>query len=325
MIEVLEVGLKEMRNNSNLTYSYWYVTGLCNYECHYCDIFHDEKVQEWHLKKDIVDFFNYWGTVKQQKVLLYGGEPTLDPDFPKIIEGLNDYIRVFTNLYRGVEYWKDIVSIRKDLTVSISYHIHKVNHEEFLKKVEYLVEESEVNMIRVKIMGDSRYRQESIDKYNFFKGLWKNEPRYECYIDLVFPNSEGNIGAEWIEEDIDWFLPIQDYQTLYLKYKENGKIKERETSWNEMRATMLEYNHYYHCMAGVNTLFVNSDGNVYLCKSHNTTPLFSVQDDYKSLEISQKGMICSYMGFCCETEIPKRLVCKRRITNETKNIRSVLI
>ena len=47
MIEVLEVGMKEMRDNTNLTYSYWYVTGLCNYECDYCDIFHDESRLHW--------------------------------------------------------------------------------------------------------------------------------------------------------------------------------------------------------------------------------------------------------------------------------------
>jgi len=322
-MEILEVGLKEMRNNPNLTYSYWYVTGICNYECDYCDIFHDEQIQEWETKEKIVEFFNWLGTKKQQKVLLYGGEPTIDPDFPKIIEGLNDYVRVFTNLSKPLDYWKDIIKIRNDMTVSISYHIHKCNDTEFLKKIKFLVEESDVNKVRVKIMGDSRYIQESQDLFSFYKKLY-DDKRYECYIDLVFPNTQGDIGAQWKDKDMDWFLALQDFQTLYLKYKDNdGVVKERETSWNEMRATMLPSNHYYYCMAGTNTIFVNSNGDVYPCKSHKEVPLYNVYDDYKECDIPN-GMVCNYMGFCCETEIPKKLVCRRKVGEETKNIRNLL-
>jgi MoaA/NifB/PqqE/SkfB family radical SAM enzyme len=320
MIEILEVGLKEMRDNSDLTYSYWYVTGLCNYECDYCDIFHDEKIQEWELKQNIIDFFNYWGTQKKQKVLLYGGEPTLDPDFPKIIKSLNDYVRIFTNLSQGIGYWKELLKIRQDMTISASLHIHKCQTDIFMEKVKYLVEETDVK-VRVKIMGDSRHKKESIRLYKTFKELYKTE-KYECYIDLVFPNSQGDIGAQWKDKDMNWFLNFQDFQTLYLKYREDGVIKERETSWNEMRATMLESNHYYYCMAGANTIFVNSNGDVYPCKSHKETPLFNVQDDYKSVP---QGLTCNYMGFCCETEIPKKLVCRRKVGEGTKNIRNMLL
>jgi len=35
-------------------------------------------------------------------------------------------------------------------------------------------------------------------------------------------------------------------------------------------------------------------------------------------------MVCNYMGFCCETEIPKKLVCRRKVGEETKNIRNLL-
>ncbi len=323
MIEVLEVGLKEMRN-TNLTYSYWYVTGMCNYECDYCDIFHNEQIQKWSLKQNIIDFFNYLGTQRKQKVLLYGGEPTLDPDFPRIIKGLNDYVRIFTNLSKDIDYWKEIANIRDDMTISISYHMDKTEPNVLLEKVIYLVEQTKLK-VRVKIMGDSRKKEFCMSQYELFKNLYKNNPRYECYFDLVFPNGQGNIGAEWLDEDMDWFLPLQDYQTLYLKYKEDGVIKERETSWNEMRATLLESNHYYHCMAGVNTMFVNSNGDVYLCKSHKETPLFNVEDDYKSIQIPQDGITCDYMGFCCETEIPKRLVCRRKVGEQTKVIRNMLL
>jgi MoaA/NifB/PqqE/SkfB family radical SAM enzyme len=320
-MEVLEVGLKEMKDNPDLTYSYWYVTGLCNYECDYCDIFHDEQIQDWSLKQSIIDFFNYWGTQKKQKVLLYGGEPTLDPDFPKIIEGLNDYVRIFTNLSQGLAYWKELLQIRQDMTISISLHIHKCQPDVLMEKVKFLVEETDAK-VRVKIMADSRYKEESIRLYKVFKNLYKTE-RYECYIDLVFPNSEGDIGAQWKDKDMDWFLDFQDFQTLYLKYKENGIVKERETSWNEMRATMLPSNHYYYCMAGSNTIFVDSNGDVYPCKSHKEVPMFNVQDDYKSCT-APEGMVCNYMGFCCETEIPKKLVCRRRVGEDSKNIRNIL-
>ncbi len=320
MVEVLEVGLKEMRDNPNLIYSYWYVTGSCNYKCDYCDVYRDEQIQEWEIKKNIIDYLNYLGSKKQLKILLYGGEPTIDPDLPKIVECLNSYIRVFTNLSKGLHYWEELTDIRKDMTISASYHIHKCQPDVFLEKINYLVEKSEVNKVRVKIMGDSRYIDESIRLYSFYKGLY-NDPRYECYIDLVFPNSEGDIGAQWQDKDMEWFLSLQDFQTLYLVYRENGEIKERETSWNEMRTTMMESDHYYHCMAGVNILYIKSNGDVCLCKSRLDEPLFNVKDEF---HIPQKGITCNYMGFCCETEFPKKLLCRRKVGGQTKNIRNML-
>ena len=318
MIEILEVGLKEMRDNPDLTYSYWYLTGQCNYKCDYCDIYKDENIQSWQVKKKIIEFFNYWGKNKQQKVLLYGGEPTLDPDLPKIIEGLDDYVRIFTNFSKDIEYWKDIVSIRNDMTISISYHYSNTNNAS-ADKLLYLVQDTKIK-VRLKIMADSRDIKKANELYNEFNKF--ESPRYECYMDIVMPNSQGNIGAQWEDKDMSWFLALQDHQTLYLKYnKEDGVIKEREISWNEMRF-MIESNHYYYCMAGTNTLYVDSNGDVFPCKSHKEYPLFNiVNDEYSEIP---RGMVCNYMGFCCETEIPKRLVCRRKVGEGIKNIRNLL-
>lgn len=325
MIEVLEVGLKEMKDNPDLTYSYWYLTGKCNYRCDYCDIYKDEIIQPWEVKKKIIDFFNYWGKKKQQKVLLYGGEPTLDPDLPKILASLDDYVRLFTNLSKDIDYWKYIDSIRDDITISISYHYsNTIDDISMMEKVLFLIQESKkITKIRLKIMADSRNIEKAIELFNKYNKL--KSPKYECYMDIVMPNSQGDIGAQWKDKDMDWFLALQDHQTLYLKYKENGIVKERDTSWNEMRVTMLESNHYYHCMAGTNTLYVDSNGDVFPCKSHTNHRLFNiVEDGYEGCEIP-RGMVCNYMGFCCETEIPKRLVCRRKVGEQTKNIRNKLL
>lgn len=323
-IEILEVGLKTMFENPNILYSYWFLTGNCNYKCDYCDVFRNEKLANWETKQKIIEFLNHMDTIRDQKILLYGGEPTCDSDFLTIARQLNSYIRLFTNLSNSLDFFKSLLLIRTDMTISISYHIYKVNKSEFLEKLQYLLD-SDVKKIRMKIMADSRRKKQSIEEYEFFKQFESREG-YECYIDLVLPNQIGSIGADWCEDDLSWFLPLQDYETLHLKYVDNsGKETVRDVSWNEMRTTMLESNNYYKCGAGKNLIFVDSNADVFPCKSHTTPILNLVKEDFHDyLDHFEDGMICDFMGFCCETDFPKTLVLRRKSDVPNKNIKSRL-
>ena len=324
MIEVLEIGIKEMLDDPSTLFSYWFVTGICNYKCDYCDVYHKEKIFPWTTKERIVEFLNYMGTIRNQKVLLYGGEPTLDPDFFKIVGNLNSYIRLFTNFSRNLDFFKRLLDIRNNMTISISYHISHADIDETIKKLNFLIDNN-VAKIRLKIMGDSRIRDKVKETYKLFKSFDKD---VEVYLDLVLSNGSGDIGAHWTPKDLEWFLPMQNHETLRLTYKEDHIVKVRDVSWNEMATTMIDSNNYYRCGAGGrNLLFINSNGDVLPCKSH-LTPLFNLdKDNFRDNldKISDKGMICSHMGFCCETDFPKTLVCRRRIGEQTKNIRNVLL
>jgi sulfatase maturation enzyme AslB (radical SAM superfamily) len=325
MIEVLEIGIKEMLDDPSTLFSYWFVTGICNYKCDYCDVYHKEIVFPWTTKERIVEFLNYMGTIRNQKVLLYGGEPTLDPDFFKIVGNLDSYIRLFTNFSRNLDFFKRLLDIRSNMTISISYHISYADVDETIKKLNFLVDNN-VAKIRLKIMGDSRIRDKVKETYRLFKSFETKD--FEVYLDLVLPNRDGDIGAQWTPEDLEWFLPMQNHETLRLTYKEDNEVKVRDISWNEMRTTMLDSNNYYRCGAGgKNLIFIDSNGDVLPCKSHST-PLFNLdKNNFRDNldKISDNGMICSHMGFCCETDFPKKLVCKRRIGEQTKNIRNALL
>jgi len=266
------------------------------------------------------------GTIRNHKVLLYGGEPTIDPDFLDIVKNLNDYVRVFTNLSQDSTFLQELIKIRNDMTISISYHIEKTSVNEMIEKLTILTE-SQVNKIRLKIMADSRIKEKSIELYNLFSSF-KKYKNFELYIDLVMANSQGSIGAEWTDEDLEWFLPLQEYKTIRLKYKENGEIKTKDVSWNEMRVSMLDSNNYYRCgAAGKNVLYINSNGDVLPCKSH-LDPMFNLVDNnFRNHlnEIKNNGMVCSHMGFCCEVDFPKVKVCKRVVGEQTKNIRNKLL
>jgi len=325
MTEILEVGLKEMLDNPLTMFTYWFVTGKCNFKCDYCDVY-DNKIEPWSTKEKIIEFLNYFGTIRNHKVLLYGGEPTLDPDFFKIVKNIEDDIRLFTNLSQPIDFLIRLADIRKDITVSVSYHLQKADYHDILRKITFLCEHH-FKKVRLKIMADSRFKDESINLYNTFKTLDVFD-NFEIYIDLVMPNSQGNLGAEWSKDDLEWFLPIQDHKTLRLKYLEDGIVKTKDVSWNEMRTTMLDSNNYYRCGAGgKNLLYIDSNSDVLPCKSH-LTPLFNlVEDNFRDNldKISNDGIICSHMGFCCETDFPKKLVCKRRVSKQRKNIRNRLL
>ena len=315
-LDIINIKHKKFLENERLFFTYWSPTNLCNYDCRYCDIHRKEKFVYIEKQLKIVDFINFISREYDNQILLYGGEPTIDPNILRIINNLeNPYnIRFYTNLSGDSMFYKNILELNKPMIFSISYHYEKANFDKFFEKLTYLTP-LKLCKIRVKVMWDSRFKEEILEKFEILEEL-KMFSNYDQTLDLIYPNRSNNIGAEWNNKDIDLYLSYQKMKDIYVEYNDDGILKNKIMSFNEIWLNHLERNHYYTCYVGKSSLFIDSNGDVYYCKNQSYNPhapIFNVvRDNYNDyLDIFECGLTCPRMGFCCETSIPKHRVVTR--------------
>lgn len=111
----------------------WNMSKRCNFQCSYCDEFTSDRKSP-HLPFDIakkaIDKILSKLEDKQIKVNLTGGEPTVNPEFEKILSYMyekNIDVGLITNGSRTLEFYKGIMPKLKSFIMS--YHMEYHNRE----------------------------------------------------------------------------------------------------------------------------------------------------------------------------------------------------
>ena len=105
----------------------WNLGKRCNFNCSYCDEFtHDNKSKhlDFETAKKTVDKITEKLSDKTIKINLTGGEPTVNPEFEKILDYMYNKgidVGVTTNGSRTLEFYKKILP--KLATLIFSYHM----------------------------------------------------------------------------------------------------------------------------------------------------------------------------------------------------------
>lgn len=106
------------------------LTEHCNYNCLYCTDMHNNSAKDWDI-----DYDGLHEVLKQfdsPEIFIYGGEPTLSPQLPKLVNFLNNYtdnIIVQTNGSNP--------EVLKDLNIKINYSYHDgIKLIDFIKNVD---------------------------------------------------------------------------------------------------------------------------------------------------------------------------------------------
>jgi MoaA/NifB/PqqE/SkfB family radical SAM enzyme len=297
-MKVIEVCHRNFKENSNYFSLHWSVTNNCNYKCDYCGVYRHEKIYDF---DKIIDYINHIGTFNNVDTVLFGGEPLIHPNILQIVKELKTNIRICTNLSRDIEFFKELVSIKNDLKIIASYHFHKETFERFMEKFKYLVKHTK--FIKVKVMFDSRYREQCKKVYYLFKAFEHQYKNCKIYLDMVYHDI-----CDFNEEDFKFFELTQDDNRFYLKTEEG----EQYTSYNQIRRLFNGFPSYYgyECDCGKSGLFIDSDGSVYYCQTKKNTgsPIFNLnKDDYHYYYILDGSIICDQRGPCYEVVIPRRI------------------
>jgi MoaA/NifB/PqqE/SkfB family radical SAM enzyme len=314
-IEILKVGHIKFSKDPNLFYVLYPPTFSCNYRCDYCDFFSDNDFISWNIKDKIINFINFLGTKKNVLVQLYGGEPTIDPDILKIVNKIVPYIRLYTNLSSSSDLYKEIITNKNGkLCITSSFHPLKVNFEKFDKNIEEIMK-TNIDLLKIKIMADSRKKEECFDIFNYFDKKYDGFNNCEVYLNLISRNMKNDHGSNWKPEELPQYLltqqKVKDIELRY-KYVGDGIIREEVLPYNEVLYTLHDENNYYKCFVGKNGIYINPYGKVSYCKFTTNKVVFDVEDSKeKFLPILEKEIVCPFLGFCCDFEVPKEKICKR--------------
>jgi len=281
----------------------WEVTGNCTYDCRYCTLHYKEP---YHYPLETLKLINDLSKNKNIILTLFGGEPTLHPDFLRILEELDPKIDlgVFTNLSKGLSYFEKVLEIRPDLKFETSYHPSQTDLKKYLETIEYLV--SKNVKVSVAFMYDT--------PYNMLQEVYE-EICSVCSDVTPFKIDYKDQG--FTTEEVKWFLNQNKNKTrkIYLKYEKEGIIQEKDTTPGFLWANNINNFKYYRCDCGKSCFYISSQGDVYPCLDYKKKGLgkfFSVHDSYgRALrEVLGRGLICKSDE--CTSEIDVR---KQRILN----------
>lgn len=319
MRNILQLGHVNFKNNPNTFLLHWDITSKCNYRCKYCNYENrDEQFRPYYEKERILEFISYISNKKDLIPILFGGEPTLDPNFLKIIKNfphLEKYpIVIYTNLSRNKKFFDSLFNLNRDIKIITSFHYGQADPYDFYNKVLYLLEKK--TYLRIKIMWDSRYKNIIKKIFYKFKRLENIYSNCFCTLDIVYGEDQ-----DFTEEELDWYYDIQDGALYYIEYEtKNSKIYET-TSFNRIKMRAHRYHNgkvnlkFYRCDCGTNCLFITSDGNIFFCQTmrkNKRSPIFNLHtENYKDyLHIFNKNIICTEDNCHSEISVPKYRVLK---------------
>ena len=125
---------------------YYQITKNCNYNCDYCVDHNNSKKQYTgtSIYSKICQFLNTL-SLKNNKIFtvdIYGGEPTLHPNFFDIVDRLNidnNRLVLFTNLSADITLYEKYIETVKHGAIHATYHPRHVSQSIFVSKLEHII------------------------------------------------------------------------------------------------------------------------------------------------------------------------------------------
>jgi len=307
-MDILEVGHHDFKKINDLFYLHWSVTNLCNYQCDYCGVYKTENLVNKDKWQQIVKYINFISNNHTMETVLFGGESSIHPDIIEIVNSINSNIIFLTNLSMELGFYKELVKTKNYLKVVPSYHHLKADKKKFLIIVKYLLDY--VPFLKIKVMWDSRCKNDILNVYHEFKKLETYHTNFKCSLDLVYND---DCGGDWNDNDLTYFDRIQNDNSHAIVIKnDDGTITTKRMGYNSIRRLSGGFpEHYsYTCSCGRNGLFIESNGDVFYCQTmkNEGKPIFNLFNaDYNDyLDMFNKDIICRAKGFCCEVVVPRR-------------------
>ena len=183
---------------------YYQFTKNCNYKCDYC-VSHN-KIDKAFTNKDIwtkiCNFINeLYNKTNALGLNIYGGEPTLHPDFLDIIKNLNDNIKyeLFTNMSASLDLYDEFIYLRPKCSISASIHPRHMNVDDFIYKLEYLLNKHKQIHITIYCGIDNIYYPNKLDVDEINKKLHEILTSNRCSMTMfpiVYSGNSSNINIE---------------------------------------------------------------------------------------------------------------------------------
>jgi organic radical activating enzyme len=157
------------RTRKNYKIFRWDLTNFCNQSCPYC-IKNAPKLKP----KYVTNYTYYINWINNNLKLdiphivqLFGGEPTLHPNFWEIVDSLQVPFGIYTNLSKSIEFFERLVKNERLHHIYCSFHSLSVNNRlDFENKLDFLCKCNNVELtLNIMLEHDDTYLFELFDKY----------------------------------------------------------------------------------------------------------------------------------------------------------------
>ena len=270
----------------------WSILLECNYSCRYCHV-KSKGISNKSIIDKTISFLNS-APQKEKEVTLFGGEPTIHPLLFYIIENLYfcKKVHIFTNLSCSNNDLKKLVD--NNISFSISYHSDIIKPEYFLNKLKTLLDfNGNIDFINVMMVDGKEKENEEVLSF-----CRDNKIKHR-----LLPIWQEGGKVNWIQSMIysrrTDVIPIRD--TIVVKQNKNKYILSEQEC---ISLNMDKFKNYY-CYAGVRSLYIDHNGNVYRCQAdmRSNIKFCTVYDKYPLLKVYK----CQHETCTCEYYIPKEI------------------
>lgn len=191
------------KNTENKLHIWWSVTTQCDLNCWYCSFVRPEdKFSPPSVYNPIIDFINEQKSKRNNVRLdLFGGEPTLHPDFINILKKINvSNVVLNTNLNMSTDKLKRIMETNVVTKYILSWHYNICNNIQFEKNLNLLLEKNA--KIELILMLEKDYIDDILALFQKYKHI-------NCYINCIHQHKD--------------FLDPSIKEKIYKKMKLNQK------------------------------------------------------------------------------------------------------
>lgn len=253
---------------------YWKLTDFCNFKCSYCPpVLHagsyaTGKIAGFPTNNDITEFIskleNNLLNGRHLNLQFGGGEPTLHPLFPEIVNRLkhkNNFIGVTTNGSRSKNWWEKILPLDN---VTISLHPEFTNMEKINALGKFIV--STGTQLMFNLSCDPANWERTTELYNSLHDDLKKFviPKVLIHFERITKENYDYTTEqhEWITQQITKFRP-----TLSQKFKNSVIYFEDGTNENINlgKITINNWNAYkgWQCKVNSQSLMIDFNGEIY--------------------------------------------------------------
>lgn len=251
----------------------YYITGLCNYNCAYCDTSHERGTVPI---EDVISFLKKYDI---SDLMISGGEPTLDSKLLLIIDSFPKAKKqLLTNLSGSAELYKNLQE--KDVLIIASLHCSQTDMTKFTNKIKEL----NISKLRAYILAEHEFFEESLKAFREISSIIPY-----CELRHVDSDDVLEYEYEYNENQIKQIISCNSNIDITRRFKHKDKLYSYPEfvlkSYN--KKTML-------CNAGLTNIHIDNDGKVYPCQEIKKS-IGTIYD-----EIPLRKTICSQSHCFCD-------------------------
>ena len=288
-----------------------FIADRCNYSCVYCGNKFPRTNKCLDLTITYENIISLFQTINGKLFLdILGGEPLLHPDLYSFCQKLSQHKRIIISIYTNFSADKQmyIKLIQMGIHIVPSWHSlpNNLSNSKFIENVFYVANYTNTK-ISCRVMYEPFASTQSIDAFNQL-------------------NLNRNVNVEFSLLSDSQYFKIQYTSEQMYKYMKKQSIVNNKNNdicivFNDGTTQMVGFYEifkhmnfrFWKCYAGVDSLYIHSDGNVYPCPKFYTDskkPLFNMYQE--TISLVKRPLICTFKHADCE--------CDKEIKKQYMNI-----